>query len=115
MFFDQQLVRVRPGKKTDRGGNQIDDWSDAAVTLLTLTGMNIQPASQTETPTAERTALVTAWHVQSAPGPYPDVQATDRIRWNGMVLEVIGEIAPWTDPLDGTPHHAEWTMTRATG
>lgn len=115
MFFDQQVVRVRPGQKTDRGGNLIDDWSDEAVELLTLAAVSVQASSQAETPDETRTAVVTAWRVQSAPGPYPDVRSTDRIRWNGLICEVIGEIAEWTNPVNGTPHHAEWTMARATG
>lgn len=115
MFFDQDLVRVRPGTRTDRGGNQVEDWSAGAVTRLTLARVSVQPASQTEVTTAERTAVVTGWRAQSEPGTDPDIQAADRIEWNGLLLQVVGEIARWTDPVDGTPHHAEWTMSRTTG
>lgn len=115
MFFDQDVVRVRAGTKTDRGGNAVPDWSPAAVDRLTVVNLSVQPATQTETITPERTAVVTGWRVQSGPGTDPDVRAVDRIEWNGLTLEVDGEIERWTDPLDGGVHHAEWMMHRATG
>lgn len=115
MFFFDSVVRVRAGTKTDRGGNTVPDWSPGAVTRATIDQLNIQPASQTESTDPTRTAVVTGWRVQSAPGTAPDIRAVDRIEWNGMTLEVDGEVAEWPDPLDGTPHHIEFTMKRSTG
>lgn len=115
MFFDQTLVRVRAATRTDRGGNQVEDWSPGAVTRLTVERVSVQPASQVEVTTAERTALVTGWRAQSSPGTDPDVRARDRVEWNGMILQVVGEIARWTDPISGAVHHAEWAMSRTTG
>lgn len=115
MFFDQDLVRVRPGTRTDRSGNTLPDWSEDAVDRLTLHNISMQPSGQDETTTAERTAVVTGWRAQSAPGDVPDVLASDRIEWRGMTLEVIGEVAPWSDPIDGSTHHVEWSLTRVTG
>lgn len=115
MFFDQELVRVRAGTRTDRGGNVVENWAPEAVTRLTLEHISVQPASQVEVTTAERTALVTGWRAQSEPDTNPDVQARDRIEWNGLILQVVGEIARWTDPISGAVHHAEWAMSRTTG
>lgn len=115
MFFDQQIVRVRAGTRQDRSGNTVPDWSESAVDRLQIDDVSVQPQTQTETTDPTRTAVVTGWHAQSQPGTDPDITAADRIEWNGRVLEVQGEIARWSDPLDGTPHHAEWDMTRATG
>lgn len=115
VFFDQTVVRVRAGTRTDRGGNQVPDWSDGAVSRLTLQRVSVQPASQSETTDPTRTAVVTGWHVQTEPGTDPDVRAADRIEWNGLACDVVGEIARWPDPLGGTVHHAEWDMRRATG
>lgn len=115
MFFFDSVVRVRCGWKTDRGGNTVPDWSPGAVDRLMVGGLNIQPASQVETVDERRDVVVTGWRVQSEPGTAPDVTALDRIEWGGMTLEVQGEIAQWPDPLDGSPHHVEFDMQRATG
>lgn len=112
MFFDE-IVRVRAGTKTDRGGNTVEDWS--AASRLTVTDVNVQPNTQNETTDPTRTAVVTEWRVQSAPGTAPDITAVDRIEWDGMTCEVEGEVAHWSDPTDGTVHHIEFTMKRATG
>lgn len=115
MFFYDSLVRVRAGTRTDRGGNQIKDWSPGAVQRLPVDGLNIQPASQTEQTDATRTAVVTGWRVQSDEGARPDITALDRLEWRGMTLEVDGEVAEWPDPIGGGVHHIEFTMIRATG
>ncbi|MFI5685902.1 hypothetical protein [Streptomyces sp. NPDC051636] len=115
MFFFDSLVRVRAGTRTDRGGNQVKDWSPDKVNRLPVDQLNIQPATQNEDQDATRTAVVTGWHVQSAEGTHPDITAADRLEWKGMTLEVQGEVAEWSDPLTGEPHHIEFTMIRATG
>lgn len=113
MFFFDSVVRVRAGTKVDRGGNTVTDW--ASATRATIDQLNIQPASQTESTDPTRTAVVTGWRLQSAPGTAPDIRAVDRIEWRGMTLEVDGEVAEWPDPLDGSTHHVEFLMKRATG
>lgn len=115
MFFFDSVVRVRAGTRVDRGGNTVPDWSPGAVNRLTVTGLNVQPDTQIETVDEQRNAVVTGWRVQSEPGTAPDVRAVDRVEWDGMLLEVDGEVACWTDPLDGTVHHVEFRMRRATG
>jgi hypothetical protein len=115
VFFFDSVVRVRAGTRTDRGGNTVEDWSDGAVSRLTVGQLNIQPTSQVETTDATRTAVVTGWRVQSEEGTAPDITARDRIEWNGMTLLVEGEVAPWSDPLVDGHHHTEFTMVRATG
>lgn len=114
MFFFDSLTRVRAGTRTDRGGNPVADWS-SGVQRLEVGGLNIQPASQTEQTDATRTAVVTGWRVQSDEGARPDITALDRLEWRGMTLEVDGEVAEWPDPLTGSVHHIEFTMTRVTG
>lgn len=116
MFFDS-IVRVRAGQRTDRGNpdSTVPDWSPDAVSRVTVTDVNVQPNTQDEATDPTRNAVVTGWRVQSAPGTAPDVTALDRIEWRGLLLEVEGEVAQWSDPTDGSPHHIEFTMKRATG
>ncbi|HEY6117184.1 MAG TPA: hypothetical protein VI172_14625 [Candidatus Dormibacteraeota bacterium] len=113
MMFNQSLVRVRAGERTDRGGNTVKDW--ATATRLTVEQVNIQPSIQSEKVDEQRTAVVTGWHVQSAEGTDPDVRADDRIEWDGMTLEVDGEVARWPELFVDAVHHIEFEMKRSTG
>ncbi|MFD8596971.1 hypothetical protein ACFV1L_18415 [Kitasatospora sp. NPDC059646] len=114
-IFHQQVVRLRPGTRTDRGGNTVPDWSPGAVDRLAVGRLSVQPAVQIERPGPDRTEVVTGWHVLSAPGTAPDVRSGDRIEYDGLTCEVIGEVARWANPVTGAVHHVEWQMTRATG
>jgi hypothetical protein len=114
-MFNQAAVRIRAGVKTDRGGNTIPDWSPTAVDRLTVTGLNIQPASQAERADEERDTAITGYRVQSTEGTAPDIKATDRIEWNGQTFAIDGEVALWPDLFTDTAHHIEFVMVRATG
>ncbi|MFF5778171.1 hypothetical protein ACFY7Y_14620 [Streptomyces virginiae] len=113
MMFNQTLVRVRAGTRPDRGGNTVADWTTA--TRLTVEQVNIQPSVQQETHDETRSSKVTGWHVQSAEGTNPDIRADDRIEWDGLTLEVDGEIARWPDLFTNSVHHVEFEMKRSTG
>ncbi|MGW9237989.1 hypothetical protein FKO01_19820 [Mesorhizobium sp. B2-3-3] len=115
MMFNQTLVRVRAGERTDRGGNKIKDWSPSAVSRLTVDRVNIQPSIQQEDIDEQRNAVVTGWHVQSDEGTNPDICADDRIEWDGMTLEVDGEVARWPELFTDAVHHIEFEMKRTTG
>lgn len=115
MMFNQSLVRVRAGERVDRGGNTVKDWSPDAVSRLTVAQVNIQPSVQTEIVDEDRNAVVTGWHVQSAEGTDPDIRFDDRIEWDGMTLEVDGEVARWPELFADSVHHIEFEMKRVTG
>lgn len=115
MMFNQFAVRVRAGAKTDRGGNTIPDWSPDAVDRLPLDRLNIQPSIQQESIDEQRNSVVTGWHVQSEEGTSPDITAVDRIEWDGMLLEVDGEVAKWPELFTDGVHHIELDLKRATG
>jgi len=117
MMFNQSAVRVRAGRKSDRGNpdDSVLDWSPGAVTRITVERLNIQPSIQQEAVDEQRNAVVTGWHVQSEEGTDPDIQAVDRIEWDGMTLEVDGEVARWPELFEDTVHHIEFEMKRTTG
>lgn len=114
-MFHQTIVRVRAGAKSDRGGNTVPDWSPGAVARLSVSQVSVQPATQTEENDATRSQVITGWQVISAPGVDADIQAKDRIEWAGMTLEVVGEVGRYLDFGDGSTHHIEFVMRRATG
>ena len=113
MCFDQSLVRVRAGTKTDRGGNTVPDWDTA--TRVTYGAVNVQPNTQVETVNEQRQLVIIGWRVQTDEGTDVDITAADRIEWDDKVLQVDGDVARWPDPLAGGVHHVEFTMKRATG
>ncbi|MFE0039438.1 hypothetical protein [Streptomyces sp. NPDC059015] len=115
MVFHQSIVRLRAGVKQDRGGNPVPDWSEGAVSSLTVSGVSVQPSSQEEKPDETRTSVTTGWQVIGAPGVDADIQSDDRILWDGKTLEIIGEVARYQQFLDGSTHHIEFFMRRTTG
>lgn len=117
MMFNQSAVRVRAGRKSDRGNpdSTIPDWSPGAVSRLTVDRLNIQPSIQQEAVDEERDAVITGWHVQSDEGTNPDILAVDRIEWDGMTLEIDGEVARWPELFENAVHHIEFEMKRTTG
>ncbi|MBT2467854.1 hypothetical protein J7E97_08195 [Streptomyces sp. ISL-66] len=115
MVFHQAIIRVRAGSRLDRGGNTVADWSPENVDRLTVGRVSVQPIMQSETATPERTAAVTGWRVISEPGVDADIRYNDRIEWDGMTLEIVGEVARYLDFVHSTPHHIEFAMRRKTG
>jgi hypothetical protein len=115
IIFNESVTVVRAGSRVDRGGNTVPDWSPGAVTRHAVTRVSVQPNTQNEQADPTRNAIVTGWRVYTMPGTDADVLATDRIEWDGMTLEVVGEVARWKDPIGGGIHHVEFTMQRAQG
>lgn len=112
-IFGQTIVRVRAGSRTDRGGNTVTDWSDAAVTRVPFDRMSVQPSSQSETTDEVATLRISGYRVLSEPGTTPDITALDRIEYLGHTFAVDGEVALWPDP-DGDDH-IEFGMRRFGG
>jgi hypothetical protein len=115
VIWDQSVVRVRAGTRTDRAGNTVKDWSEGAVSRLPIGQLSVQPVLQTERAEPDRVSVVTGWRVLSAPGTAPDVRSDDRIEFDGLTCEVQGEVGRWPDPIAGGVHHVEWQMRRSTG
>lgn len=117
MWFTEQAIRIRAGRKPDRGnpGGGILDWSPAAVDRAALPPLNIQPRVQAEQTEDDRSPVVTGWRIQADHGVDLDVTAEDRIEWAGLLLEVDGEVARWPDPVEGGLDHVELNVVRVTG
>lgn len=113
MFHDTVTV-VRATTGTDQYGNDTRDW--ATATRTTVAQVAVLPTTQVEDAAGNRIALSTGWRVFTAPGTDVDLQATDRVEWNGITLEVIGEVARWPHPIrPGAVHHVEADLRRVTG
>lgn len=108
MKFPHLVVTKRAPLVTDSKGNQLRDWVNAA------TSRNIpawvQPLTSAEQ-TLNQDRVVSRWRIFLDPAA--DVQATDRVVWNGRTFQVDGEIQAWDNGY-GT-HHLEGFLRSVTG
>lgn len=126
LLFLQEAVRVRPGTRTDRAGNEIADWSEGAVSRLTLDRLNISPRGESteEVMGTDRAGsgtvpggvrVIAGWWLQTAPGQDADILPSDRFEFDGITAEVVGEVARWPDPFTNKVHHVKVALKRVTG
>lgn len=114
MIFGDSVTVVRAAVTRDRWDNDTRDW--AAATRRKVDKVVVMPAVQVEDSTGNRVALSTGWRMTSAPGVDVDLLATDRVEWQGLSLEVVGEVARYPHPIrPGRVHHVEVLMQRMTG
>lgn len=86
------------------------DWASATTT--TYAGVSVQPDTSTEA-VGDRPVVVTGWRLATPRGSDIDLLATDRVTYDGMTLEVDGEVARYF--LGGRVHHVEARLKRVTG
>ena len=91
-FCSQQVTRIRPGTKTERGST-IPDWSAGKVSKLVISGCSVQPAATTLSQDGRVLGVsesYTAYLPETA-----DVKAGDRIEFNGEIYTISGEPKMW--------------------
>lgn len=93
---------------TDTKGNQIRDWANAAV-RGPWAGW-VQPDRTAEL-SLNQSRVVSRYRIFLEPAA--SVAATDRVRVNGVVYQVDGDIEPWVTPY-GVDHH-EGALLKVTG
>ena len=86
-FCNQVVTRVRPGPTTSRGST-IFDWTH--VNEIEIAGCSMQPAS-TSLSEDGRVLGISDLYTLFAP-PDADIEAGDRIRFDGKVYEVYGDV-----------------------
>lgn len=91
-FCSQEITRVRPGTKTERGST-IPDWDEDNVTKLVIKGCSIQPAA-TSTSLDGRVLGISEQLTAYLPEG-SDVKAGDHIVYNGATYEINGEPREW--------------------
>lgn len=92
-FCKQEITRIRPGTKTERGST-IPDWSEGQATTLVIKGCSVQPATTSLSMDGRVLGLsegLTAYLPEGS-----DVKAGDRIMFNGETYTINGEPKIWT-------------------
>lgn len=103
MRFTDQATRVRAPIVSGPYGNNQRDWVNA--TRITRPA-EIQPVSSTED-VVNQQQTVTRWRMF---WPEADLEATDRIEWDGQTYEIDGEVEKWK--RHGVFRHAEAVLMK---
>jgi hypothetical protein len=96
---------VRPGPR-DRFG----DPAEPDAPPRQVEGCSIQPSESTEN-NDQRATVVTTWRAFLPGGT--DLTAGDRIVWNDVTFEVVGDPDAWV--VDGDEHHLQASLKRVRG
>lgn len=94
-FCNDEVIRIRPGIKEERG-SQIPDWTKAD--RLLIEGCSVQPATTSLSQDGRVLGIsegLTAYLPEDS-----DVEAGDRIEYNGKVYTITGEPKIWNAPLN---------------
>lgn len=92
------ITVLRATTAEDRFGNETPSWG-AAEPGTPIEGCSVQPLDGPEQ-TVGRDTVVSRWRVWAP--PEADVMASDRVRFNGTVYDVDGEVQRWSGALGHT-------------
>jgi hypothetical protein len=92
-FGDHVVTILRATTTEDPYGNPVRDWD--AATQTQVTGCSVQPVQGDEV-TVGRDTVVSRWRLYAPDGT--DLLASDRVRFEGDVYEVDGEVQRWDFP-----------------
>ena len=98
-WWRDTITRIRPGEKTVRGST-VPDWDKASE--LTITNCHGQPAS-TGLSEDGRVLGIMQGITLYAPAN-ADIQAGDRITYNGNTYEINGEVNVWPSATGALDH-----------
>lgn len=106
------VVIVRAPFKVDKYGNTsaVRDWANA--TRTTVARVSVQPDVSVEA-TGDRASVVTGWRLITGKGRDFPALPGDRIEYEGMTLEVDGEVGRFR--MGSRVHHVEARLKRVTG
>lgn len=107
-FFNESVTRIRPKTKTMRGST-VPDWSD--VTTAVITNCHVQPSSTSLTQDGRVLGISETFTLYASPNA--DIEAGDRIEWNGKVFRA-GDPRPWASPT-GAVSTLQVTLERWSG
>jgi hypothetical protein len=103
-----ELTWRQPGVRTDGNGDEVPDWTPAAVTDATIRGF-IQPVGQREVIDG-RAAQIGDWLLVT---DEEEVDGADRIVWGSRTFEVLGPPAVYTTARGF--HHSEAQLREVNG
>lgn len=109
-FCTQEVIRIRPGSKVLRGST-VPDWSEDNINKKTITGCSVQPASTGLSQDGRVLGINEGFTAYLPEGS--DVQAGDRIQYDGEIYEINGEPKKWVGAF--TRSHIQLNLIRWEG
>lgn len=109
-FCNQQIIRVRPGTKTERGSD-IPDWSPDKVDKIIISGCSVQPNTTSLSEDGRVLGINEQWTAYLPEGS--DVKAGDRIIFDGETYTINGDPKEWTGAF--TRSNIQLNLTRWEG
>lgn len=98
-WANDTVTRIRPGSTTRRGSTE-PDWTVA--TSQSISGCSMQPASTSLSQDGRVLGISEGYTCYFPPGA--DVQASDRIGFDGKTYTITGELKEWRSPTGRVTH-----------
>ena len=98
--FCRDAVTVKRAQLTDKRGTKVLDWSNPLE--FELSGCSMQPNTTTRDFDGRTIQVTEDWTIYAPPGS--DLQAGDRIEWQGLEFEINGAPMPWSSPTGRVSH-----------
>ena len=95
----QSITRIRPGSRTLRG-SPVPDWGNAD--RLTISGCSVQPAATSLSQDGRVLGISESWTLYAPPGA--DLQAGDRIEFDGEIYAINGVPKRWVSATGALDH-----------
>ena len=112
LLYGETVTLVRAPFKVDKYGNTTSerDWSNAE--RWSYHGLMVQPDGSAEA-VGDRPSVITGWRLITPKGRDFPALATDRVEWDGLTLELDGEVGRFR--VSGRLHHIEARLKRVSG
>ena len=94
-WANDTVTRIRPSTTVKRG-SIVPDWDPEKVSEKQISGCSMQPGSTTLSQDGRVLGISDGYTCYMPPGS--DVTAGDKIVFNNLDYQVIGEPRPWTSP-----------------
>jgi hypothetical protein len=111
-LFGETVTLVRAPFKVDKYGNTTTERDWANATRTAYPGLMVQPDSSSEA-TGDRPSVITGWRLITPKGRDFPALATDRVEWDGLTLQVDGEVGKFR--VSGRLHHVEARLKKVSG
>lgn len=98
--FCKDAVTVKRAQLVDSRGSKVLDWSSPQE--FTLSGCSVQPNTTTRDFDGRTIQVSEDWIIYAPPNS--DLQAGDRIEWQGLTFELNGAPMPWQSPTGRVSH-----------
>ena len=108
-FCAETVTRIRPGKKSLRGST-VPDWDN--VTTAGIPGCSVQPAASLVSQDGRVLGVSDSFTLYAPPGS--DIEAGDRVEWDGTAYLVVSAPHAWTSPT-GRVSHLQCAIERWAG